>query len=299
MKIDEFATIIRKLVEEELDEGYEVHETTAIKNNGVKYTGLLIRAEGDTISPTIYLEKFLADYEAGKIKLIDAAREIIKVYESSKIEKPFKVSGITNFEECKGKIFYKLINAEMNKELLKTAPHKIVCEDLAIVFYIKVSIDKNGMSSALVNNDLMKIWGISDEELYEIAVVNTPNLFKERILDLQEMLASMMMHTEAQDVKSFDKNSMYVCTNVNKCNGAGVIFYKDFLKNISEKVGTDLYIIPSSIHEVIIVPVNDKIDSEMLKSMVPEVNETEVTVTEVLSNHLYLYKKTESTIIFA
>jgi hypothetical protein len=92
---------------------------------------------------------------------------------------------------------------------------------------------------------------------------------------------------------------MYVCTNVNKCNGAGVIFYKDFLKNISEKVGTDLYIIPSSIHEVIIVPANDKIDSELLKSMVPEVNETEVTVTEVLSNHVYLYKKTENTIIFA
>ena len=84
---------------------------------------------------------------------------------------------------------------------------------------------------------------------------------------------------------------MYVCTNASKINGAGVILYENLLKDFAQKVGADFYILPSSVHETLLIPVSDQFDVETLKAMVCEVNMTQVAPEEQLSDQVYLYSR--------
>ena len=305
--MDAFAQVVKEAVEASLGVGYEVGIHEVLKNNDTRLTGLTIRSEESNVAPTIYLEGMFERYKAGNTAVPVIVSEILSVYESHKNTMSFDASLVTDFSACKERICYKLVNADRNRELLADAPHIIVCDDLAVLFYILVSNDGEGTATITVRNNMTDLWGVDEDELFKIALLNTQRLFRGSVMSMASVMMDLLsdrMDDEYSSeffdmVVSEDMVPMYVCSNSQKVNGAGVILYKDLLKQFAEKTGSDFYILPSSIHETLLVPVSDQMEVEALRSMVREVNATQVAPEEVLSDNVYIYRREDDKISLA
>lgn len=305
--MDTFAAVVKEAVEASLGDGYEVSIHEVLKNNDTHLTGLTIRTEESNVAPTIYLEGMFERYKAGDAAVPVIVSEIISVYESHKVTMPFDASMVTDFSACQSKICYKLVNADRNRELLADAPHMFVCDDLAVIFYILVSSDGEGTATITVRSNMSDLWGVDEDELFKIALLNTQRLFRGSVMSMASVMMDLLsdrMDDEYSSeffdmVVSEDMVPMYVCSNNQKLNGAGVILYKDLLKQFAEKTGSDFYILPSSIHETLLVPVSDQMEVGALRSMVREVNATQVAPEEVLSDNVYIYRREDDKISLA
>ena len=305
--MDMFAQVIKEAVEASLGDGYEVSINDVLKNNDTHLTGLTIRANESNISPTIYLEGSFERYQAGDAAVPVIVSEIISVYESHKVTMPFDASMVTDFSACQSKICFKLVNADRNKELLADAPHMIVCDDLAVLFYILVSNDGSGTATITIRNSMFDMWGVSEEDLFNIALINTQRIFRGSVMSMASVMMELLSdRMDEENTKEFydmvvsdEDMAMYVCTNTQKINGAGVLLYKDLLKEFAERVGSDFYILPSSVHETLLVPVSKEMQIEYLRSMVREVNATQVAPEEVLSDNVYIYRREDDKISLA
>ena len=298
--VDLFAEAIKVGFEEAHPEcSVMVHKVT--KNNDLVLTGISIRSREVNIAPTIYMDDYYNDYKNGR-PVMDIIAEIENIYDTYKLEHNFNVNSITDFNHVQGKICYKLVNKDKNKELLSDAPY-IQFHDLAIVFYVVVSEDSDRTGTITVRNNLMEMWGNPDiNDLYRIAKNNTQKRYKGSVFNMIEIMGEIISHNvdniEPNIVDDFFEMNftyednmipMFVATNNKKVNGAGVILYEGLLKAFAEKIGSDFYILPSSVHEVIFVPANGDMDVRYLIQMVKEVNATEVSPSEVLSDNVYKY----------
>ena len=298
--VDLFAEAIKVEFEEAHPEcSVMVHKVT--KNNDLVLTGISIRSREVNIAPTIYMDDYYNDYKNGR-PVMEIIAEIENIYDTYKLEHNFNVNSITDFNHVQGKICYKLVNKDKNKELLLDVPY-IQFHDLAIVFYVVVSEDSDRTGTITVRNNLMEMWGNPDiNELYRIAKNNTQKRYKGSVFNMIEIMGEIISHNvdniEPNIVDDFFEMNftyednmipMFVATNSKKVNGAGVILYEGLLKTFAEKIGSDFYILPSSIHEVIFVPANGDMDVRYLIQMVKEVNATEVSPSEVLSDNVYKY----------
>ena len=296
MTMDVFASKIKEAVNGILGNGYEVKVQDVTKNNDTHLTGLMIKVAEDPVAPTIYLEQYLEDYRTGNSDIESISKQIVSVYERSAGKVTFDVSSVTDYSACKDRICFKLINAIKNEQLLSEAPH-VIFQDLAIIFFIYLGKESAlGSASITIKNHLMDLWNISTETLFDIAKTNTQRMFSARVRPMSSVVFGLM-NMEADAEKNFydmesgatGLNSIYVCGNENEFWGAGAILYDGLLKGIAEDSGADhLYIIPSSIHESLLIPF-DVMEVSALKNMVKEVNSTVVAPEEILSNNVYIY----------
>ena len=297
--IEVFTEIIKSEMEKIYSSKCKVDVLNVVKNNGLHLTGITIRNRESNMAPTIYLDGYFADYKDGRT-MENICKEIVQVYEKNKVQKDFFLKQVTDFKNVKDRICFKLVNREKNAELLADTPY-VEYQDLAVVFYILVSKDKSGITSITVRNSLMNMWGMDADILYHLAKKNTQRLFRGRVSSMMEVMTEIIYDSaDALDEEMmetfFDMNvyedsafPMYVATNVFKMNGACILLYDGVLKKFAEKIGSDFYILPSSVHEVIFVPANGDMDARYLIQMVKEVNATEVAPDEVLSDNVYIY----------
>ena len=293
---EEFKNEVVGKIREFLPESFasaEVSLQVVRKNNDLQLTGLTIRSTESNICPTIYLEKFYEEYESGT-DMSEILERIAQVRMEHEVAEPFDVAQITDFEQIKGKLVPRLINAEMNSELLEARPHKLVA-DLAVTYCALLDQSFDGTASVAVTNELVKMWSTSVEELHEIAVANLAELLPSTFKGMTEVMSEMMgMSTEEMEMMgmSTDEEQMYVLSNSIKVNGASALLDTKMMEEIIEKVG-DFYILPSSIHETLVVPVKSGMDVESLEAMVREVNSTQLQPDEILSNRVYSYSLEE------
>ena len=299
-----FVSMVREAVEAELGEGYEVTVQSALKNNGLRLTGLSIRSEHSSVAPNIYIDGMFDRYQTGEMDMQDVCNKVIDIYESSKLDMDFDISMVNSFDSVRNRLCYKLVNAERNAELLKDVPHRIVCEDLALIYYLVVSKGTDGIASTTVRNSLFSLWNTTEAEMYEVALANTMHMFHGSVRSIQSVLMDLMtVRMDAENAREFfdmcisddDMMPLYVCTNSEKLNGAGTMLYTGLLQEFAEKVGDDVYILPSSIHEVLLVPAGS-MQPEELVSMVCAVNASEVPCDEVLSDSVYVYRRADERI---
>lgn len=196
-------------------------------------------------------------------------------------------------------ILYQLINYDNNKALLERVPH-IRYLDMAIIFYYWKDFGERSLGAGIVSREQMQEWGYTLEELEKTAACNTPRLFPVLFQPIEELIREMIGE-ELEEVLREKRNDpslipMHVLTNQSKLFGAAVILYPQVLWAISHTLQDDLYILPSSIHECIIVPTSVKCSRKELQQIVEEVNEIQVPKMEILSNHVFLYKKEEDCI---
>ena len=272
--------------------GCEVSVRSINKNNGIKLRGLYIKEPEDVISPTIYLE----DYYHGignDGDMDDIISKICRVYEHHKCPESADevLFGIRDLVSVTDRIYYTVINKERNYELLSEIPHRDIL-DLAVVYRLSINMGDSICGSAIVNNGMLDHWGITEDELFSIASKNTPIMLGCELKNMLELLLEIYKRQDNYKLISLLANQepyMYVVSNREKCNGAGVIFLNDdFREEVRRKLRANIVIIPSSVHETIVIPYNDELDKESLLYMVHEVNRTEVQSTEVLSDNIYL-----------
>ena len=288
-----------------LGNSYKVKIIKVNKLNGVSLQSTFIENKNETVTPNIYLEEYYLQYQDGH-SIEELAVDIVSKY--FHFDKCAELSVLLHldFEMVKDRLFIKLINYDKNKDLLEIMPH-VRWLDLAIVFAVLVKKEDEGIGSFNIKNELMENWNVDTATIYNYAIKNTPILFglSVRLLDdiiresvvkkfcntVDEEAFNTMMNTLLPKENNEKHHRMYVATNSLGINGSSVILYKEELHSLSDRLNSNLYILPSSIHEVIIVPAEDNIDKEQLLNMVKEVNETQVPIQEVLSDNVYYFNR--------
>lgn len=260
---------------------------SSLKNNGVTRIGVTISNPEINISPTIYLEDFYNQYQHG-ISLLDIIKRIIDIYDDVRFEQSWDTCNLQLFDSIKERLAYKLIHKNDNAQLLQGVPY-ITYHDLAIVFYLLMELSPSGSGTILITNDMARVWNVTAEELYQEASRSTPKLLPEDFRPMRSVVYEMLgTNCTAEDLND---NHMYILTNSIRQLGASAILYPDLLERISNELRDDFYILPSSIHEVIILPRRYSPAPEELDQMIVEINETQVAVDEILSDHAYYYSR--------
>lgn len=295
MEFTNFTTLVQREVEKRAGENYRVKMNDVMKNNGVVLRGITLMQDDSNISPTIYLNPYYDAYENGDTTLGTVIDEVIDTYERNKINRSIDMKFFLNYETVKSRIIFKLINTEKNRELLRDVPY-IPFHDLSIVFQCLVSEERFGNASILIHNVHLQLWKVNARELYECALENTPLLQGYELADMNTVLEEMKALGGIDDEEIEDMQQevpMYVLSNKSRINGASCILYKDILKDFAMVVDKDLYVLPSSIHEVILLPSDGTQESEQLKEMVREINQSQVEKEEVLSDSVYYYRRSD------
>lgn len=292
MEMKEFTQKVRYAIEKELGEGYRVELKEITKNNGFLLQGLLIVSKEENLIPTIYLDPFFTDYEEG-MPLSDIVKQILAIYREETPRGNFDMEFFRNYDAVKDRICYRLISREANKELLKDIPH-IEFLDLAICFFYVYNNEAIGEGTILIHHSHKDLWGVTVEELQEAAKANTPRLYPAELKSMHKVIQEMMQTEDVPD--PIPELAINVLTNTRKVNGSICILYPDYMEELAEQHKRSFYIIPSSIHEVLLLEDRGGEDPDELKKMIFEVNENHVAVEEVLSYNLYYYSLNDKSI---
>jgi len=262
------------------------------------YAGFIAKPDNKSFAPTIYLDNFYEDYVSGEIldSIIDRIYKLWKnnIDGPDGMEIDAFIKKFQNFNCIKDNIIANVINVKRNEEFLATVPHKIF-EDLAIIYKVIVDEHSKEFATVTIQNQHLGYWDIETEDivnvLHELAMENTKRLLPCKSCTMIEVVAEMMDISveEAKEMMPKDPmNEMYILSNRMKTHGAITMFFEDVLSEISEKLGSNLYIMPSSIHEVIIVE-SDLHDPEGLNRLVSDVNDTTLGPEEYLSGSVYYF----------
>lgn len=303
MTYDEFKEKIADEIKIFLPEKFmdsDVHLSTVQKNHET-LDGLTVTSPDSNVAPTIYLNSYYESYLDGE-DIYDIMQHIGEVRMEHEIEQPMNLDGINDFEKIKDRIVPIVIGEEGNANLLAERPHTMM-DDLAAIYAVHLASDMGGSLRMPISNSMLNTWGISVEELHNIAVSNmdalTPSVFK----SMKDTLVEIMLPELIEECNGNremaelmlssmippENENLYVLTNSVKTNGATALLDDKIMDTIREQVGDNFYILPSSVHECLILVADDRVDPAALEAMVQKVNATEVNPQDRLSNHVYQY----------
>lgn len=296
MTYQEFKNTIVHTIQTKLGSNVNVAIQDIIKNNDTHLDGLTVFSDQSNISPTIYLNHYYKQFLQGK-SLSDIYADLLHIYENCAPSDHIDLSFFTDYNKVKDRIIFKLINYERNNDLLSRVPH-VRCLDLAIIFNCLISTDKAGFATILIHSRHLSFWNISTETLYELAMKNTPKLLSYHLHNMSDILKTLLSPEELADVSACKPAAvpMYILTNSRKLHGSVCIIYKNLLSEIADYLKSDLYILPSSVHEVILIPAVCAEPRTDFSSMIREVNESQVSREEILSDHVYYFSRTSRTL---
>lgn len=284
MNYEQFLQYVREHIVDKIMDGREcrVFIKKLNKNNGLYVDSLHIYREGGRISPSIELNPFYERYIDGE-REEDLLREIADLYENN-IDCGFSLPvSIKEFSSISDRVIMRLVNYDKNRDILSECPHLKIL-DLAITFRWLAYQDEIGVSTALITNREMEVWGREVGQLYELGVENTPKFFPASIRTMREVLRDYVDIGE-------EGTNVYILTNQIGIHGAACMLYESVLEKFGRQIERDFFILPSSIHEVILVPVTEYLKKEDLYQLVRQANDSIVSAEEVLSDSVYLYER--------
>lgn len=273
--------------------------TVLCNNNGFREALHIRYTEGDSkICPSIYLDSLYEEYEEGIHDLehyIDTVVQMRKDYEPDNIIKD-NVRKLMDWNSIKDEVYPVLVSQETNDQFLD---HHVYTSflDLAVIYEVRVAEDKNGIASSKVTYGMLNLYGVSKAELHQQALEN----MKKDGYSMGDLMCQMLGFfadgTDEEEDIELEAGKMYILSNKSKRHGAACLLYEDFLK---EKFGNrTAFIIPSSIHETLFIPVIEGMTADELNAMICQVNEAEVRACERLSNHCYLWDGNEQKVKMA
>ena len=303
MNFEEFINTIKDTIKEYLPEDYRDAEVNILENRklNTNYTGLTVTREGDTLAPTINLNNLFDSYSKHPEHSIKAVmKEVASVIQHT--PETFDIGRIMDYDRVKKNLFLRLSAAEKNKDLLEHAPH-IRKEDLAITFHIMLDQSDKGTATTMINDNMMEAYGIDLDQLYQDALLNSPVICPAQIENMGEALSRMMIEDMKsagappeviqemeKDLKESNKdNPMTIITNDRLVDGASAIFYPGVMDLVGERMQGDYFILPSSVHETLVVPDDGRVSLQELTDMVKEVNMTQVSPEDQLTDQVYHY----------
>lgn len=285
----------------EMAENHSVEVKEITKNNGVKLTGISVSESGSHIAPQIYVNSGYDQYINGDADLDELVRGYFNAYMSNRLPDDFSIDFFSDFEHVKDRLSMKLINAEKNVVFLTEVPHYRL-GDLAIIFQVLLnSSELHGSASITIRNEHLKMWNIDAETIFDLAKKNAAEKHPVRIQSMLEVLSEMTGELPEEMMGMEETQMMFVLSNEVKLNAASGIIFTDKLQEFADKRGADLFILPSSVHEVLLVPNTDNTNMSVLEltNMVKEVNATQLAPDEILSDTVYFYDRRERKLMFA
>lgn len=280
MSYEQFICAMLECTKKKLSQTEIIEKQEVLKNNGVISVGLAIRSLDKNVAPIIYLEEFYQKYLLGA-EIETLCEFLLEKSRNAPSAQVCNYEEIMDFGKICKQVVYKLINAKKNEQLLQEVPNLPIL-DFAVVFYWMVPMGGFEYGSVLIKNTHMDMWKLPISVLYQCAKENTPRLcpyvFRPLAEYMEEMLGEMMMDSP-----------LHILSNEMGINGASVILYPGMPGIIYEKLQKKYYLLPSSVHEFLVVPENSFLKPENLRSMVKEVNETQIREEELLSDHIYYF----------
>ncbi|MCH5252111.1 MAG: hypothetical protein J1F22_03970 [Lachnospiraceae bacterium] len=283
-------------------EGYEVSHDVFMKNNDVSRYGIVIQKQGELISPTIYIENYYDDYIHMKLTMDEITNQLLSILHNIREHAEQYDSLAMDFESCQDKIIYRLISTKKNQKILRGIPH-IPFLNMSITFAVVCNLSSDGLESLRISNELLEKWDVSVKQLYQLAKENTPRIFPVRIDSLEKIIFSYLgMEREAlpisEDQLGKKETPLLLITNESGINGASVLLYEDLIQELAEKYKSNLYILPSSVHEIIVIPGDDIKMLPGLATMVADINKKHVSREEVLADTAFYYDWKEKKFIY-
>lgn len=282
LNYNEFIERVRELLSIRLSHSYEIVLKKVVKNNDVCRYGISAFPKegnnGKKVSRIVYLEDFFQEYEdEQEYNLEGIVSEICSIL-TDFTSPGFNETDYTDIDKVKDKIIFELVNYEKNEKRLLDRPY-IKIMDLAVIFAFVATDLERDFGVVHITNEIAKQFGLTRDEIWEFAKVNTPKLLKADI---------MPMSSFVYDEKA-DNEEMYIICNRKKTSGAGVILYDRILEELSSELESDLYILPSSVHETIVIRADKNKDVYALQEMVKNINNTVVSAEDILSDKVYCY----------
>ena len=289
MEYEAFAETFKTHMEQELGKAAEVSFSSMEKLNAVGWEGLAVRKKGEQDAAVLSLRRMYQAYrEGGMGRAAEAAFRVLAGKPDIHI-----ADFPGDWEKQKGSIRPVLVSAGWNEKLLTELPHRKFL-DLAVTYRLEAE-EKAYRASTFVKDWFLKHWGITEEELWEAAMENlTREEYEAKPLTeiLEGILGTNLGELFDTDSKQFQNYPvMYVLTNRGVHYGAAGMLREDLLKAFSEQTESSFYILPSSVHETILVAEQPGIDSMSFKEMVSSINEGEVEQEEWLSESVYYYDR--------
>ena len=300
MTYNQFLNYVKEQSVYEFDhpEEYKASINHVVKNNSVELDGICLHRAGDTLSPTVYLNHFYEEYLEGR-PLHSILSEIAATLSSEVPELEVNTSLYDNYDAIRHQIIFRLVNYERNEELLTSCPY-LPFGDLAITCRWLVHSDSSGIASALITNKEMELWNITLEELYQTASINTRRLFPATIQPIQQLLSEYLdKDADIQELldQTPDELQLFILSNEPRINGSTSMIYDGILADFAKKIKKDLYILPSSIHEVLLMPATKEIEEQALLNLVRDANRTVVGLPDILSDSIYRFDSKHNRII--
>jgi len=292
----DYESFKEKFVEDVKDRLYEqgaevdlsIHTVNKLNES---YEAITVTPEGSNIGVNIGIDKFYGAVEDGRPydEVVDKAVDVINNGINQRPE--FDINSLSDYSQMKEMLAMEVVSAEANKEMLETVPHQNM-EDMAVVYRFVLSSDDDGRASILVTNQLLETMGVTPKQLHADAMENAPQIKPVEIKGMSEVMAEMMGVEQAEMMGLFpvapEDEKIYVATVPDKVHGAGVLAYQNFMDQAAERAGGDFFILPSSIHEMLIVPDNGEMGLKDLEAMVKEVNATQVAPADKLTDNLLI-----------
>lgn len=268
--------------------GVQVEIRPVEKLQGESYTGLSIQPSDSPMAATLNLDAVYNQMVDQGKSFQEVADDLITHAADIIVDMPkIDVNDLTNYDQMKNTLVVQVIPTDRNADMLADIPHKDI-EDMSLVYRMQIDQNETGTSSVLITNAMLENYGITVDQLHQdamdAAVINNPATFR----SMQEVLSDLM-GMPAEMMPPMDGPQMYVASVESSLNGAGVIAYPDFMNQVAEQVGGDFFVLPSSVHEVLVIPDDGSIDRHDLESMVREVNASEVLPKDQLSDNVYHY----------
>ncbi len=284
MNYNEFVEKVREGLSDKLKPSYEIVLKKVAKNNNVYRYGLSVfpkeNNETDKVSRIVYLEDFYHEYQENqKYNLESIVEELYSIFLNFDMPE-FNETDYTNINKVKDRIIFELVNYKMNEERLSNRPF-IKVMDLAIIFAFVATDLGRDFGVIHITNEMANNFGLTKDEIWDIAKKNTPKLLEADIVPMSSFVPDESVDAEADE--------MYILCNKKKAGGAGVLLYDRILENLSSKLESDLYILPSSIHETIIIRADKDKNISDLQDMVKNINNTVVSTEDILSDKVYHY----------
>ena len=280
MNYEQFIFSMLECVREKLPETFLVEIQEILKNNGVIAVGLSVRKQEEPAAPIIYLEDYYEKYRMGA-GVETLAEHLIRRSRYIPSVPVWDYKNILDFQKVRHQVVYKLINAKRNQKLLTEVPN-LPMMDLAIVFYVLISVKEGENCSILIRNTHMNSWKLPISQLYQCAGENTKSL-------CPAMLRPLSDYVEIPKGEYLPESRLFILSNEMGFYGASAILYPRMPKKIYEALGGNYFLLPSSVHEFLAVRENHDVSPEHLKQIVRDVNKNHIAPEEYLSDEIYYF----------
>lgn len=296
MEFNEFREKVKEALPDFLTDDLrnaEIKDTAVNKLQGESYSGISVTPEGSRVGVSINLEDAFLDYQTGSQFTAVMNRLADTIVGTLGEREQFDLGFLADYSAVKEMLTVEVVGKDQNAEMLQSVPHQEM-EDLAAVYRIDLGETENGNATVLITNEMLRNYGITPDQLHQDALDAAQHTMKYSIRSMDEVLMGMAqsMGIEQEQPVMFS-SPLYVATTERDILGAGVLAVPSFFEDAAEKLDGNFYVLPSSVHEILLLPDRFAPEPQLLKEMVQDVNANEVDPKDRLSDNVYHYDAKE------